>query len=194
MPIGDAENDHDLLAACEFGVAVGWGSRVLQAGADAVLPGDGPSAVAGYIRKAAREMRLPPERIDRTGLVLGTRDDGYPLALAMRGRNIVLAGDPRTGKSWVAGLMCEQLILQGYSMCVIDAEGDYRTLESLPGVVVFGGDNPVPELPDLSRVLRHPVYERRLGSVPRSLQRKGRVPEHTVADAGFAPENHRLAA
>jgi hypothetical protein len=52
--------------------------------------------------------------------------------------------------------MCEQLILQGYNMCIIDAEGDYRTLESLPGVVVFGGDNPVPELPDLSRVLRHP--------------------------------------
>ena len=156
IAIGDAENDHDLLAVCEFGVAVGWGSRVLQASADEVLPGDGPSAVAGYIRKAAKEMRLPPERIDRTRLVLGTRDDGYPLALAMRGRNIVIAGDPRTGKSWVAGLMCEQLILQGYSMCIIDAEGDYRTLEPLPGVVVFGGDNPVPELPDISRVLRHP--------------------------------------
>lgn len=88
--------------------------------------------------------------LDRTRLVLGTMEDGYPLALAMRGRNIVIAGDPRSGKSWVAGLMCEQLILQGYNMCIIDAEGDYRTLESLPGVVVFGGDNPVPELPDLS--------------------------------------------
>jgi hypothetical protein len=112
--------------------------------------------VAGYIRKAAKEMRLPLERIDRTRLVLGTMEDGYPLALAMRGRNVLIAGDPRSGKSWVAGLMCEQLILQGYNMCVIDAEGDYRTLESLPGVVVFGGDTPPPELPDLSRVLRHP--------------------------------------
>jgi len=154
--IGDAENDHDLLAACEFGVAVAWGSHRLQASADEVLPGDGPSAVAAYIRKAAKEMRLPPERLDRTRLVLGTTDDGYPLALAMRGRNVLIAGDPRSGKSWVAGLICEQLILQGYNMCVIDAEGDYRTLESLPGVVVFGGDNPPPELPDLSRVLRHP--------------------------------------
>jgi hypothetical protein len=74
----------------------------------------------------------------------------------MRGRNVLIAGDPRSGKSWVAGLICEQLILQGYSLCVIDAEGDYRTLESLPGVVVFGGDTPPPELPDLGRVLRHP--------------------------------------
>jgi hydroxymethylpyrimidine pyrophosphatase-like HAD family hydrolase len=156
IAIGDAENDHDLLAVCEFGVAVSWGSKALQATADDVLQGDGPSAVAGYIRKAAKEMRLPPERIDRTRLVLGTTQDGYPLALAMRGRNVLIAGDPRSGKSWVAGLICEQLILQGYSLCVIDAEGDYRTLESLPGVVVFGGDTPPPELPDLARVLRHP--------------------------------------
>jgi hydroxymethylpyrimidine pyrophosphatase-like HAD family hydrolase len=156
IAIGDAENDHDLLAMSEFGVAVAWGSKALQAKADDVLPGDGPRAVAGYIRKAAKDMRLPPERIDRSRLVLGHTDDGYPLALAMRGRNILIAGDPRSGKSWVAGLICEQLILQGYSLCVIDAEGDYRTLEPLPGVVVFGGDAPPPELPDLARVLRHP--------------------------------------
>jgi hydroxymethylpyrimidine pyrophosphatase-like HAD family hydrolase len=156
IAIGDAENDHDLLAACEFAVAVSWGSKVLQAKADAVLTGDGPSAVADYVRRVAQEMRLPPERIDRARLVLGTTDDGHPLALAARGRNILVAGDPRSGKSWVTGLMCEQLILQGYSLCVIDAEGDYRSLEALPGVVVFGGATPPPELPDLARVLHHP--------------------------------------
>lgn len=156
IAIGDAENDHDLLSACEFGVAVGWGSKALQARADEVLAGNGPGAVAGYIRQAAREVRLPTERTERRRLVLGTTDDGYPLALSMRGRNVLIAGDPRSGKSWATGLICEQLILQGYTLCVIDAEGDYRTLESLPGVVVFGGDTPPPELPDLSRVLRHP--------------------------------------
>jgi hydroxymethylpyrimidine pyrophosphatase-like HAD family hydrolase len=156
IAIGDADNDHDLLAICEFGVAVGWGSQALQANADDILPGNGPNAVAEYIRRAARAIRLPPERLARTRLALGTTDDGQPLALAMRGRNVLIAGDPRSGKSWVAGLICEQLILRGYSLCVIDAEGDYRTLEPLPGVVVFGGDNPPPELPDLSRVLRHP--------------------------------------
>lgn len=57
--IGDAENDHDLLATCELGVAVSWGSAVLQAVAGEVLRGDGPTAVAGYIRRAAKEMRLP---------------------------------------------------------------------------------------------------------------------------------------
>ncbi len=156
IAIGDGENDHDLLSASEYGVAVGWGSKALQAKADAVLQGEGPKAVAQYIRKTDREMRLPPERADRSRFVLGKTDDGYPLALDMRGRNILIAGDPQSGKSWVTGLMCEQLILRGYTLCVIDPEGDYRTLESLPGVIVFGGETPPPELPDLARVLRHP--------------------------------------
>lgn len=154
--IGDAENDHDLLAACELGVAVSWGSRLLQDAADEVLQGDGPSAVARYIRNAAENLRLPPEKIGQHRLSLGTTGDGQELTLAVRGLNTLIAGDPRSGKSWAAGLMCEQLILQGYSVCVIDPEGDYRTLETLPGVVVFGGEDPPPDLPDLARVLRHP--------------------------------------
>lgn len=156
MAIGDAENDHDLLASCEYGVAVGWGSPALQAIADEVLPGDGPRAVAGYIRRTTKALRLPAERFDRSRLVLGTAEDGSPLSLAMRGRNVLIAGDPRSGKSWVTGLICEQLILQGYTLCVIDAEGDYRPLESLPGVVAFEGDRLPGDLTDLARVLRHP--------------------------------------
>ena len=154
--IGDAENDHDLLAACEIGLAVRWGSEALQKAADTVLEGSGPTAVAAYIRGSMADLRLPPERIGKHRLPLGIAEDGHVLALAVRGRNALIAGDPRSGKSWVTGLACEQLILQGYSVCVIDPEGDYRTLETLPGVVVFGGDDPPPELPDLARVLRHP--------------------------------------
>ena len=154
--IGDAENDHSLLTTCELGVAVSWGSQALQGIAAEVLHGDGPPAVAAYIRRAANEMRLPPERIGQHRLSLGTAEDGHELTLAIRGRNALIAGDPRSGKSWVAGLSCEQLILQGYSVCVIDPEGEYRTLETLPGVVVFGGEDPPPQLPDLARVLRHP--------------------------------------
>src|SRR6266542_5653667 len=35
--IGDAENDHDLLDACEVGAAVEWGSAALRAVADEVI-------------------------------------------------------------------------------------------------------------------------------------------------------------
>ena len=63
---------------------------------------------------------------------------------------------PSPGKSWVAGLLCEQLILHGYCVCVIDPEGDYTSLDALPGVTVLGGDDPPPSPSELLRVLRHP--------------------------------------
>lgn len=154
--IGDAENDHDLLSACELGVAVGWGSQSLKEKADEVLQGNGPGAVAGYLRGMMNNLRIPPEKIGRYPLSLGTFEDGSPLAFALRGRNVVIAGDPQSGKSWVAGLACEQMILQGYSVCVIDPEGDYRTLDSLPGVVILGGDDSPPQLPEVAQAVRHP--------------------------------------
>ena len=39
---------------------------------------------------------------------------------------------------------------------MIDPEGDYTTLGSLPGVVLFGGDDPPPRFSDVARALRHP--------------------------------------
>ncbi|MGC1637225.1 MAG: HAD hydrolase family protein, partial [Candidatus Acidiferrales bacterium] len=156
IAIGDAENDHDLLAACEFGVAVGWGSPALCKVADRVLHGDGPNAVAGFIREVAGEAKIPPGRMHKYQVAMGTTEDGRVVALGVSGRNLLIAGNPRSGKSWITGLICEKLILQGYSLCVIDPEGDYRTLESLPGVVVFGGEDPPPQLPDIARALRHP--------------------------------------
>lgn len=38
---------------------------------------------------------------------------------------------------------------------MLDPEGDYVSLESLPGVVVFGGMNPLPRPMELLRALRH---------------------------------------
>jgi hypothetical protein len=69
---------------------------------------------------------------------------------------VLIAGDTKSGKSWLAGLLCEQLILHGYCVCVIDAEGDYRTLETLPGVSLLGGDDPPPTPRELARALRYP--------------------------------------
>jgi hypothetical protein len=154
--IGDAENDHDLLAACEIGVAVGWGSKVLQRNAEEVVHGDGPRALAPYIRQAANTMRLPPDRIGRDKIVIGVTSTGEPLGFAIRGRNLLVAGDPRSGKSWATGLFCEQLMLHDYCTCVIDPEGDYEQLEALPRVLAWGGSDPLPSLPDLARMLRHP--------------------------------------
>jgi hydroxymethylpyrimidine pyrophosphatase-like HAD family hydrolase len=156
IAIGDAENDHDLLDACEVGVAVEWGSTALRAAADEIIRGSGPAAVGQYLRQLARTRELTPAQMGRRRILLGHRHDGTPVNLAFRGRPVLIAGEPGTGKSWLAGLMCEQLILQGYCLCVIDPEGDYASLEALPGVVVLGGDDPPPTARELTRALRHP--------------------------------------
>jgi hydroxymethylpyrimidine pyrophosphatase-like HAD family hydrolase len=156
IAIGDAENDHDLLDACEVGAAVGWGSPALLAVADDVIQGTGPEAVAGYIREMTHRGELGAAQMGRRRILLGHQHSGEAVSLAVRGRPVVIAGEPGTGKSWLAGLMCEQLILQGYSLCGIDPEGDYASLESLPNVVVLGGDDPPPRARELSRALRHP--------------------------------------
>lgn len=156
MAIGDAENDHEMLAACEMGVAVGWGSEALKASADFILEGTGPSAVADYIKHVAAHPRLPPKLTSRRSLLLGSAENGQALRLTVRGRNVLISGDPKSGKSWIAGLLCEQLILQRYCVCVVDPEGDYASLEALPGVMVLGGDSSEPpRLTELARVLRH---------------------------------------
>jgi len=155
IAIGDAENDHDLLAECEIAVAVSWGSTALQKEANEIVRGDGPRAVAAYIRQVAKETRLPHDRIGRHRITVGTAEDGRPLSIAVHGRNILVVGEPQSGKSWVTGLACEQMILQGYCVCVIDPEGDYGGLEALPGVLVMGGDGPPPDIPDVARALRH---------------------------------------
>jgi 3-deoxy-D-manno-octulosonate 8-phosphate phosphatase KdsC-like HAD superfamily phosphatase len=151
--IGDAENDHELLRACEVGVAVAWGSEALKARADHVLQGNGPKAVAAYIRDATANPRLGPASVGRRRLTVG-RAGQRLFSLAVRGRNVLVTGDPRSGKSWVTGLLCEQLILHEYSLCVIDPEGDYTGLEELPGVVVLGGHRGAPSPRELLRAFQ----------------------------------------
>jgi hydroxymethylpyrimidine pyrophosphatase-like HAD family hydrolase len=154
--VGDAENDHDLLDACEVGVAVGWGSAALRAVADEVIAGTGPNAVADYVRRVLQQPRLSAGQMGRRRLTLGREHNGDEVRLAVRGRTILIAGEPGTGKSWLAGLLCEQSILQGYCVCIIDPEGDYRSLEALPSVITLGGDDPPPHARELLRALRHP--------------------------------------
>jgi len=156
MAIGDAENDHDLLEACELGVAVAWGSPALKQKADEILPGQGSKAVAGFIRRAAEDPRLAPERVGHRRLILGTNGQGEPVSLAVRGLNVLITGDAKSGKSWVTGLICEQLIQLRYSVCVIDPEGDYSGLETLPGVIRIGGTSVGPTPHDLRTALRYP--------------------------------------
>ena len=140
----------------EIGAAVAWGSQSLQAAADIVISGAGPAALGDFIRRLAATVRLPTPDRPRRRLPLGRTEDGRDFSLGVRGRNMLITGDTNSGKSWLAGLLCERQILLGYSLCIIDPEGDYRTLDALPGVTVLGGDDPPPTPRELLHALRYP--------------------------------------
>jgi hydroxymethylpyrimidine pyrophosphatase-like HAD family hydrolase len=152
--IGDAENDHELLTCCEHGVAVSWGSSRLQKAAGHIIEGDGPRAVAQYIERISTNIRLPIERTPHRKLILEEIEGHAPLEIAIRGRNVLVAGDSKSGKSWFAGLLVEQQILQGYTVYAFDPEGDYSSLASLPNTVVLGGGRLLPHGEDLKMLLQ----------------------------------------
>lgn len=199
LAIGDAENDHELLRLAEVGVAVPWASAALREMADLTLAGNGTAAVAAYLRDLADAGSLPAAAHGRRRLLLGYGEDGREFSLASRGRNVLIAGDTKSGKSWVAGLLCEQMILHGYCVCVIDPEGDYRSLEALPGVTILGGEDPPPAPRDLIRALRYPdrsvvidlsrmaqdgklAYIRSALAALNRLRRQTGLPHHIVID------------
>jgi hypothetical protein len=152
--IGDAENDHELLSCCEHGVAVSWGSRQLKEAAGHVIEGDGPEAVAEYIDRISADIRLPLETTTHRKLILEELEGRPPFEIAVRGRNVLVAGDSKSGKSWLAGLFLEQQMLQGYTVYAFDPEGDYSSLASLPNTVVLGGGRLLPHGDDLKLLLQ----------------------------------------
>ncbi|HUL84048.1 MAG TPA: HAD hydrolase family protein, partial [Actinomycetota bacterium] len=159
VAIGGADDDLAMLDVCEIGAAVAWGSSGLQRSADHVIAGNGPAAAADYIRSLVGTDPIPPRR--KTGsphhLRLGTGQAGEPLDLEIRLRNSLFTGDPRSGKTWLATLVCERLVLRRYAVCVIDPEGDYTCLEALPGVVVYRVHEYEDPLPGLEPILRQPT-------------------------------------
>ena len=65
-----------------------------------------------------------------------------------------------SGKSHLTGLFAERLLGLGYSLCVLDPEGDHVSLGRLRGVLTVGGNEPLPGPEQLPRLIEH-----RFGSV-----------------------------
>ncbi|AFM17689.1 putative HAD superfamily hydrolase [Mycolicibacterium chubuense NBB4] len=140
LGIGDAENDHSLLEVCEIGVAVANAIESLRAQADLTLSLPDGQGVADLLRGPllAGRTHLHPSRWQIT---LGADDDGQPVTLPASQLNIAVCGDTGSGKSYLTGLMCEQLVDLGYAIVVCDPEGDHVGLGELRRVLVTGGDD-----------------------------------------------------
>lgn len=152
--VGDAENDHSLLAAAELGVAVGNAVPSLKAEADMVFSQPDGCGVASFLRGLviAGRVRVHPRRWQ---IRLGTAAAGAPVRIPASQLNVLIAGVPQRGKSYVAGLIAEQLIRLGYCVVVFDPEGDHVGLGQLPGVHVAGDGGQLPSPAGLARFVKH---------------------------------------
>jgi len=153
--VGDAENDHSLLDACEIGVAVANSVGALQAHADMVLTlPDGPG-LADLLRGPLLTGRAHAHP-RRWQVTLGLDDRGEAVTLPASQLNVAVCGGAGQGKSYLAGLICEQLVSLGYSLVVFDPEGDHLGLGELRGVFVTGGhEGRLADPAEVMHLLRH---------------------------------------
>lgn len=152
--IGDAENDRALLEACEIGIAVGSAVPSLRERADFVLQGDNSSAVARFLeQELPRGVPLVQPR--RRRVTLGSAQDGSLVTVAASRTQIFIDGPTGAGKSFLAGLLAERLLHAGYSLCVLDMEGDHVSLGQMRGVLTLGGRDPLPSAAEVGRIVRH---------------------------------------
>lgn len=152
--IGDAENDHTLLSACEIGVAVGNAVAALKSHAEVTLETPDGSAVRAFLIEDFLT-GLPGIQPARRCLTLGHYEDGTPAKIPASRVNIVLNGPSGAGKSYVGGMLAEQLIRLRYSVCVFDVEGDHVPLGALHGVISLGGKGPLPPPDTVATLLAH---------------------------------------
>ena len=153
IAVGDAENDFALLQAAEVGVAVANAVPSLAKHADLVLEqGDGAGVcalLAGPLLAGHR--RLCPAR---RWIRVGEFDDGQAARIPGSQSSVLICGDTGTGKSYLAGLLAEGWIDAGYSVLVIDREGDHLGLAQRPGVHLVDAAAHLPSPTDLLAIAR----------------------------------------
>jgi hydroxymethylpyrimidine pyrophosphatase-like HAD family hydrolase len=153
IAFGDAENDRSLMQIAELSVAPRGAVPSIAAAADERLSHPGPSGVAAYIQGVLEHGGCIPTPSGHR-IVIGHDPTGASVGLPSSGMNIMISGDPRSGKSCLAGLVAERLMERGYRVCLVDPEGDYATLGERPRTLLFGTSIPLPDPAALPNVLR----------------------------------------
>lgn len=139
---GDAENDLPLFALAEVAVAAHGAAPEVAAQADEQLRHPGPAGVARYIRNVVDGGGyLPTPRRHRVPLSSTAREACLPAS----GAGVLIAGGPRSGKSWLVGLIAEQLLDRQYRLCIVDPEGDHLVLAQRADVLGLGEQLTLPE-------------------------------------------------
>jgi hypothetical protein len=154
LACGDAENDRSLFQVAELSVAVANARSALKEHADTTLEQPDGEGVRILLRDLLAGKRIKRRARPGRRIVLGNRMSGGPLYLdpsILVENNLGIFGSSGSGKSWLAGLLVEEMLKQKYQVCVIDPEGDYRGLGMSPNTLLLGG--PQKALPSVEDVV-----------------------------------------
>jgi HAD superfamily hydrolase (TIGR01484 family) len=155
VAVGDAENDHAMLAASECGVAVSNALDSLKDRADLVTRGARGDGVEELIDRIIED-DLRSVVVPRHALLLGVRRDGTEVRLAPAGRRVLIAGPSGSGKTTAATGFIERVMSAGYQCCIVDPEGDYEGFEGLVGI---GTSERPPSVDEVLELLQKPVVQ-----------------------------------
>lgn len=154
--IGDAENDHVFLSACEFSAAVANALPSLKERADIVTSGDHGIGVAEFIDHLIEDdLRSFDGTLRQHRITLGERLNGEPVRIAPYRGSVLFAGPSGSGKSTAATGMLEALAEQRYQFCLIDPEGDY---DNFMGALQFGSPQNAPDVTQVMKALEDPRH------------------------------------
>lgn len=151
--VGDAENDLALLRAAELGAAVANAVPSLAEHADIVLDQANGAGVADLLRSPLLAGRDPLWPLRRQ-VAIGSLDDGSDALVPGAQASLLITGDSGAGKSYLAGLLAERWMDAGYSVLVIDPEGDHVGLAERLDVQLVDGATELPSPATLLGLLR----------------------------------------
>jgi hydroxymethylpyrimidine pyrophosphatase-like HAD family hydrolase/energy-coupling factor transporter ATP-binding protein EcfA2 len=152
--VGDAENDHAFLAACECSVAVANALDSIKNRVDLVTGADHGAGVVELIdRIVASDLSELYPQLTRHDLAIGELD-GSDVRLHAHQGVLMIAGPSGSGKSTVTTAFLEQLCDRGYQFCVIDPEGDYHEFS---GAIALRGTDQRALVEEAMRVLDRPA-------------------------------------
>jgi len=154
VAVGDAENDHALLDAAEYSVAVENAIPTLKAAADRVTVQPGGDGVLEILAELLEsDLANTPPAHQRRALVIGRAEGGANVCLPPAGLSMLVTGAHKSGKSTFTRRVLERLCAAGYQCCVLDGRGEYLDFEP---AVVFGTQMTAPDPFEILTALEKP--------------------------------------
>lgn len=154
--IGDGENDHAFISACECGIAVANAVDTLKDRADVRAAGANGAGLVGIIQQLLEDdLARYDSSLTRHSITLGTLHDNpeQRITISSHRKSILVAGLSGSGKSTAVAGILEQLTERKYQFCLVDPEGDY---DHFAGTLSLGTAAEIPSLEIVMKALEAP--------------------------------------